>query len=56
MRPSTRTIITLNLFVGFAIFSLAAWMPEAKMSRVPLWLLIAAFTGILLDRRFDKRL
>jgi len=56
MRASSRTMMTLNLFLGCVVLVLGTWMPEEKMVRMPLWLAVAAFTGILLDRRLDKRL
>lgn len=50
MRSSTRILSALNIFVGTSVLALGAWMPDEKILRVPLWLMIALLTGMLLDR------
>jgi hypothetical protein len=48
--------MALNLFVGAAVLVFDSWMPQAQAARVPLWLVVAELSAVLVDRRLDHRL
>lgn len=56
MRESTKVLMALSLLIAFAILILGLWMPDARTDRVWLWLVGAALSAVLVDRKFDHRL
>lgn len=58
MRPSSRTLFALLYLLAGTCVALSVFdaSPELRLVRTPLWLVGAAFGGILLDRRLDGRL